>query len=80
MSLKIHTSQGGHVIPEHNQGRKLCVGKRVTPPVRQAPCVIITVDQSLFALAKAIQWMWPIVYGEDKFVLIFGGLHLEMTT
>ena len=39
---------------------------------------VITLDQPLFALAKAIQWKWPAEYGEDKFVVMFGGLHLEM--
>ena len=39
---------------------------------------VITLDQPLFALAKAIQWKWPIGYGEDKFIVMFGGLHLEM--
>ena len=29
-------------------------------------------------LAKAIQWKWPVEYGEDKFIVLFGGLHLEM--
>ncbi|KAL9954616.1 hypothetical protein ACROYT_G042180 [Oculina patagonica] len=39
---------------------------------------VITLDQPLFALAKSIQWQWPVEYGEDRFVVMFGGLHLEM--
>ena len=39
---------------------------------------VITLDQPLFALAKAIQWKWPDEYREDKFVVMCGGLHLEM--
>ena len=39
---------------------------------------VITFDQPLFTIAKQIQWKWPDVYGEDKFVIIFGGLHIEM--
>ena len=39
---------------------------------------VITLDQPLFALAKAIQWKWPAEYGEDKFVVMLGGLHLKM--
>jgi len=39
---------------------------------------VITVDQPLFALCKEIQWTWPEKYGEDKFVMILGGLHIEM--
>jgi hypothetical protein len=32
----------------------------------------------LFALAKFVQWSWPQTHGEDKHVVMFGGLHLEM--
>jgi len=39
---------------------------------------VITVDQPLFALCKEIQWTWPKKYGEDKFVMILGSLHIEM--
>ena len=38
----------------------------------------MAVDQPLFALAKQIQWQWPNTYGEDKFIVMFGGLHIEM--
>uniref|UniRef100_H3ACQ8 Uncharacterized protein n=1 Tax=Latimeria chalumnae TaxID=7897 RepID=H3ACQ8_LATCH len=38
----------------------------------------IIADQPLFTLAKQIQWHWPEWYGEDKFVIMFGGLHIEM--
>ena len=39
---------------------------------------VLTVDQPLFAIAKIIQWNWPESYGEDKFVVLLGGLHIEM--
>ena len=39
---------------------------------------VLTFDQPLFALAKQIQWMWPDTYGEQKMVVMFGGLHIEM--
>ena len=39
---------------------------------------VIAIDQPLFALSKQIQWTWKSVYGESKFVIMFGGLHLEM--
>ena len=32
----------------------------------------------MYAIAKQIQWKWPEMYGEDKFVVMFGGLHIEM--
>ena len=39
---------------------------------------ITTFDQSLFALAKLVQWKWPAVYGESVHVVMLGGLHIEM--
>jgi hypothetical protein len=33
----------------------------------------------LFALAKHIQWEIP-EFGEDKFVVMMGGLHIEMAS
>ena len=41
---------------------------------------VLTLDQPLYAIAKQIQWNWPKEYGEDKFVILLGGLHLEMTS
>lgn len=38
---------------------------------------VIAVDQPLYALAKQIQWQWP-EYGEEEFIIMFGGLHIEM--
>ena len=40
---------------------------------------VLTADQPLYALAKQIQWYWPDEYGEDKYVIMFGGLHIKMT-
>ena len=39
---------------------------------------VLTFDQPLYALAKQIQWKWPEKYGEDKLVVMSGGLHIEM--
>ena len=41
---------------------------------------VITFDQPLYALAKQIQFKWPEKYGEEKLVVMFGGLHIEMAT
>lgn len=41
----------------------------------QTPFVVA--DQALYALAKQIQWTWP-EYDEDKCLIMFGGLHIEM--
>ena len=34
-------------------------------------------DQPLYALSKQIQWTWPETHGEEMFVLVMGGLHIE---
>ena len=39
---------------------------------------VIAADQPLFAMVKQIQWQWPDSYGESQFVIMFGGLHIEM--
>ena len=39
----------------------------------------LTADQPLFALGKQIQWNWPVDLGEDKLLMMFGGLHIEMS-
>lgn len=39
---------------------------------------VITVDQPLYTLAKQIQWSWPATHGEGHFIVMFGGLHIEM--
>ena len=39
---------------------------------------IIAIDQPLFAIGKQIQWAFPATYGEDKVILMFGGLQIEM--
>ena len=40
---------------------------------------VITVNQPLYAIAKEIQWSWPEIYGEKKYAVLMGGLHIEMS-
>lgn len=54
--------------------------KEVTEFLNPTQTPVITADQPLFVLAKQIQWQWPDKYGEDKFVIMFGGLHIEMAS
>ena len=54
------------------------VMKTVVEHLNPGQASVITFDQPLFALAKQIQWKWPEKYGEDKVVLMFGGLHIKM--
>ena len=35
-------------------------------------------DQQWYATAKQIQLIWPVLYSENTFVIIFGVLHIEM--
>jgi len=39
---------------------------------------VLTMDQPWYALAKQLQWRFPNLYGEDKYVIILGGLHTEI--
>lgn len=39
---------------------------------------LIALDAPLYALAKFVQWNWPNTHGERTFVIMFGGLHIEM--
>ena len=47
--------------------------------VNPAQILVIAFDQPLFALAKQIQWSFAGTHGEDHFVVMLGGLHIEMT-
>lgn len=38
---------------------------------------VMVFDQPLFALANFVQWSWPEVFGESKFIVMFGGLHIN---
>ena len=38
----------------------------------------ITEDQPIYAFAKQVRWQLPDKYGEDKYLVMCGGLHIEM--
>lgn len=40
---------------------------------------VLACDQPLYALAKEIQWTWPETHGENQYVVMLGGLHIELT-
>ena len=56
----------------------MSVTKMAIQHLNQGQVPVITYDQPPFALAKSIQWQWPETYGEQKFVIVLGGLHIEM--
>jgi len=39
---------------------------------------VITIDRPLYIIAKQIQWPWPDNFGENKLVVVMGGLHIEL--
>jgi hypothetical protein len=39
---------------------------------------IITSDQPVYAISKQVQWLYPEKYGEDKYLMMMGPLHIEM--
>ena len=52
--------------------------QRVTTYLHPGQIPVMACDCPIFAKAKFIQWTWPATYGEDVFLVMFGGLHLEM--
>ena len=40
---------------------------------------VMTADQPLYAIAKQIQWAKSETLGEEKFLVLMGDLHIEMT-
>ena len=53
------------------------VVKMAIQHVNPSQVPVIALDQPLFALAKQIQWSL-VEYNEDRFVVMLGGLHIEM--
>ena len=41
---------------------------------------VIAMDQPLFAIVKQIQWEKADLYGEENYVVMMGGLHVEMAS
>lgn len=52
--------------------------KAATQLLNPGQTPVMAADQPLYAIAKQIQWQWPETYGENKFIVMFGGLHIEM--
>ena len=51
--------------------------KKATQIVNDQQISVITFDRPVYAIAKTIQWRWPTVYGEYKFVIVLGGCILK---
>ena len=52
--------------------------KNATHHLNPEQIPVVVVDQPLYAIAKSVQWTWPVTHGEDKIVVMMGSLHIEM--
>lgn len=52
--------------------------EKATRHINPTQVPVLAVDQPLYALCKLIQFLQPAKYGEGKFFIMFGSLHLEM--
>ena len=51
---------------------------KATEYVNRGKVPVLTADQPLFAIAKKIPWSWLDVYGDSKYCVMRGGLHIEI--
>ncbi len=68
--------ESAHTVAMIKHG--MTVIKQATHFVNPGQTVVMAVDQPLYALAKQVQLAWPDTHGEDKYLIMFGGLHIEM--
>jgi len=45
---------------------------KATELVNPAQIPVLTLDQPLYTIAKQMQWAWPSIYGEEKYVVFMG--------
>ena len=67
--------EAAHTVSMVKHGMELV--KTNTDFLNPGQTPVITVDQPLYSLAKQIQWE-NATLGEDKYVVMLGGLHIEM--
>lgn len=51
--------------------------KKGTQFLNHGQTPVLGADQPVYALLKQIQWKFPEAFGEDKFVIMLGALHIE---
>lgn len=54
------------------------VQRQATEYLSPGQIPVTAFDQPLFAIAKYVQWKWPVTHGENVHVIMLGGLHTEM--
>ncbi|KAJ8037918.1 hypothetical protein HOLleu_18860 [Holothuria leucospilota] len=73
--------------PFHDKAHSVAMIRHLMDIVKTAVGVLnpgqipaLTCNQPLYTLTKQIQWSWPTRYGEDRFIVMFGGLQIEMAS
>ena len=87
-SLKMHAHCSTVLFPWFQESTDaVAMSKHFLHVIRKAVehvnpdhCPVVTFEQLLYALVKQIQPNWLEKYGDDKLVVMFGGLHIEMAT
>ena len=51
--------------------------KEITSYLSPGQIPVLACDSPIFTKCKCIQWKWPATHGEDKIIIMFGGLHLQ---
>ena len=51
---------------------------KATEYVNHGKVPVLIVGQSLFAIVTKIPWSLPDVYGDSKYVVMMGGIHIEI--
>ena len=66
----------------HEDSKSCChdtdVIKQAVQELNPSLVPVITLDLPLYSITKRIRWNWPEKYGENYFVIILRGLHIEM--
>ena len=57
---------------------RMDIVKQITNHLNPGQIPVIALDQPLFTLAKYVQWQLPDTYEEGMYVVMFGGLHIEI--
>ena len=55
------------------------LNKKITNFLNPSQTPVDTSNQSVYALTKTIQWMYPETLGSGKYLSILGGLHIEQS-
>ena len=77
-NVRHSTAQETDVYRPHGPKHSMDVVRKVVQHLNTGQTPVVTFDQPLYAIVKQIQWKWSEMYGEDKFVVVFGGLHIEI--